>query len=101
MIYKRKLVASFILLLIFSIGFIFVNCNSSEDFTKGNEVANKIENFRKEKSRLPNSLTEIGIKETESGPIYYKKESESKYILWFGKGLGESVTYDSETKQWK
>ena len=68
---------------------------------KGSEAVVKIEKFRNEKGRLPNSLSEAGIVETESGPIYYRKESESKYILWFGKELGESVTYDSETKQWK
>jgi hypothetical protein len=67
---------------------------------KGNEVATKIENFRKERNRLPSSLTEIGIEESENGPIFYRKESESKYILWFGKELGESVTYNSDSKQW-
>ncbi len=76
-------------------------CNFDGKIAKGNEVVAKVENFRNEKGRLPNSLTEIGTVETESGPIYYEKKSESKYILWFGKELGESVTYDSDTKQWK
>ena len=76
-------------------------CSYSEKLAKGNEVIAKIESFRKEKGRLPNSLSEIRIEETESGSIYYRKESESKYILWFGKELGESVAYDSDTKQWK
>ena len=77
------MIISFIFLLIFSVSFFLVNCNSNEKFTQGNEVVSKIENFRKVKGRLPNSLTEIGIEETESGPIYYKKESETKYTLWF------------------
>ncbi|MGI8641038.1 MAG: hypothetical protein ACR2MG_13975 [Pyrinomonadaceae bacterium] len=76
-------------------------CASDAKIKEGNEVAVKIENFRSEKGRLPNSLTEVGIAEMESGPIYYDKKSESKYILWFGKELGESVVYDSDTKQWK
>lgn len=79
----------------------FFACSYNEKLKQGNEIVAKIEQFKSEKSRLPNSLSEIGIAETESGPIYYKKESETKYILWFGKELGESETYDSDTKQWK
>ena len=60
----------------------------------------KVEEFRKAERRLPNSLNEIGIIESENGPIYYRKEDETKYIIWFGKEVGESVTYDSDTKQW-
>ncbi len=86
--------------------FIFVTlftlcCAFHDKQVQGNEIVAKIEKFKTEKGRLPNSLGEIGIVETESGPIYYKKESESKYIVWFGKELGESATYDSDTKQWR
>lgn len=97
--YKIK----FFLTFLSAIGILFVAvaCNSNEKIAKGNEIIAKVENFRNERSRLPNSLTEIGVVETESGPVYCKKESESKYVLWFGKELGESVTYDSDTKQWK
>ncbi len=76
-------------------------CNHNEKFKQGNEVTTKVEKFRNEQGRLPNSLSEIGIEQTEGGPIYYKKESESKYIIWFGKELGESETYDSDSKKWK
>ncbi len=76
-------------------------CGYNGKIKQGNEVVAKVEKFRNEKGTLPNSLSEIGIEETESGPIYYKKESESKYIVWFGKKLGESETYDSDSKQWK
>lgn len=90
----KKLLLLVVLLISFS-------CGSTEKIKLGNEVVAKVEKFKTEKGRLPNNLTELGIKEHESGPIYYKKESESKYIVWFGKELGESVTYNSETKQWK
>ena len=75
--------------------------NSDERIKAGNEIIGKIEDFRKEKGRLPVSLSEIGIEEKEEGPIYYDRKSETRYILWFGTSLGESVTYDSETKKWE
>ncbi len=68
---------------------------------EGNEIVGKIESFRKDKGRLPDSLSEIGIKETEEGPIYYAKKSDTKYVLWFGAELGESVSYNSDTKKWE
>lgn len=89
----------FILLLI--LAFYISACSHSGKMKQGNELVSKIEKFKSEKGRLPESLSEIGIVETESGPIYYKKESDSKYIVWFGTSLGESMTYDSDTKQWR
>lgn len=75
-------------------------CGYGQKLRRGNEVIAMVEKFRSEKGRLPNSLSEIGIVETESGSIYYEKKSETKYIVWFGKELGESATYDSDTKEW-
>jgi hypothetical protein len=92
--YRYFLIIAMLRFSIFAFGY-------GEKIKQGNVVAAKIEKFKIEKGRLPDSLSEIGIVETESGPIYYKKESESKYILWFGKELGESMTYDSDEKQWK
>lgn len=96
---KLKFFLTFSLMLsIFSLA---LSCNSADKIAEGDKVIIKIEKFRNETGRLPNSLTEIDISEKESGPIYYQKKSDSKYILWFGKELGESMVYDSETKEWK
>ena len=80
-----------------------LSCSLTEDrkTARGNEIVRKVEDFKKEKGRLPESLSEIGIEEKLEGPIYYRKESGEKFILWFGTSLGESVKYDSDSKQWK
>jgi hypothetical protein len=93
---KEKLLT---VILLFVIG--QIACGYGQKITQGNSVVVKIEKFKIEKNRFPDSLTEIDIIEDESGPIYYEKKTETKFILWFGKELGESMTYDSETKQWK
>ncbi|HLM02737.1 MAG TPA: hypothetical protein VK400_16915 [Pyrinomonadaceae bacterium] len=64
-------------------------------------IIEKIEGFKVKENRLPNSLSEIGVAETEEGPIYYRKISETRYEVWYGTKLGESVTYDSERKTWE
>ena len=67
----------------------------------GNRLVAEVETFRKNNGRLPTSLSEIGHKDTEKGPLYYRKENESRYVIWFGTQLGESVTYDSQTQRWE
>lgn len=68
---------------------------------EGDEIVKKVERFRESKGRLPNSLSEIGVEEKEEGPIYYDKKSETRYVVWFGTVLGESVKYDSDKREWK
>ena len=41
----------------------------------------------------------IGMEDSESGPVYYQKTSDSTYIVWFPTILGESATYESSTKK--
>jgi hypothetical protein len=65
----------------------------------GNTVVSKVEEYRRAKGRLPNSLSEVGIEEDEGCPCYCKTGDDS-YIVWYGTSLGESDTYSSETKKW-
>ena len=67
---------------------------------EGDKIISKIERFREERRRLPESLSEVGIEEKEEGPIYYEKKSDTKFVLWFGMELGGSVIYDSEARKW-
>jgi len=60
----------------------------------------KIEAFQKTHGRLPDSFAEIVVIEDESGPVYYKKQDDDSYIVWYGLSLGESETYDSRTRSW-
>jgi len=67
---------------------------------EGAAIIEKIEMFKAKNSRLPESLADIGLKETERGPLYYRKTSDTSYEIWFGAELGESVTYNSQSKTW-
>lgn len=66
----------------------------------GDDVVSRVEAFKATHGKLPDSLSDIGIKETEDGPIYYQEISDDRYEVWYGAALGESVTYDSQTKEW-
>lgn len=87
-----------LLFLLLILAFAVVGCNTSRHKAGDNVVA-KVEKFRKSNGRLPNALSDIGIKEDESCPCYCKTGDDS-YIVWYGTTLGESDTYDSRTKKW-
>ncbi|MBI3477763.1 MAG: hypothetical protein HY010_18675 [Acidobacteria bacterium] len=65
----------------------------------GNAVVSKVEEFKRTNGRLPNSLSEAGVEKDENCPCYCKTTGNT-YIAWYGTTLGESDTYDSETKKW-
>lgn len=98
-----RLKSIYIIALMFVLVILFSSCRFfwRENFNLGNEAIAKIENFKKDNGRLPESLAEIGIKETEGGPIFYHKKSPSRYLVWFTTGFDDGYFYDSETKEWK
>jgi hypothetical protein len=70
--------------------------------TAGNEIIVQIEAFKSEKGRLPENLKELGLPETEQGPIYYDKRKDGMYytVSYSGASIGESTYYDSEDGVW-
>ncbi len=92
----------FILLLIF-FWIIFLKDARENRLMKQSQILiEKIEDFRKTKGRLPNSLYEIGIKEEEGiDVLYYDKRDSLHYTISFGTSLGESMFFYSDTKQWE
>jgi hypothetical protein len=67
---------------------------------QGNGLVLNIEKFRREQGRLPGSVEELAITDADTLRLFYAKCSESRYIVWFGTTLGESMTYTSETRRW-
>jgi len=66
----------------------------------GNKLIARVEQFRKQNGRLPESAAEMGIQEDESGPVFYQKQLATHYIVWYGTGVGESMVYDSGIGHW-
>jgi hypothetical protein len=70
------------------------------DIRQANKVIASVNSFQSRNGRLPNTLADMGLEDSESGPVYYRKTSDRTYIVWFGTVLGESATYESSTKKW-
>jgi len=71
-----------------------------QDFRDANLVIRRVETFRNEKGRLPDSLEDLGAKNLPD-QIYYQRVDAKDYQVWFSTALGESEIYESATKQWR
>ena len=76
-------------------------CTTSDKQAQAERMVEKIELFRAENKRLPESVEELGFEESEQGPVYYRKRNDEHYEVWYGTSLGESVTYLSDQKAWR
>ncbi|HEY2858730.1 MAG TPA: hypothetical protein VGJ21_09970 [Terracidiphilus sp.] len=66
----------------------------------GNRDAFKIDAYRQRTGRVPARLEDLGVDVSEDGPICYERCSDTRYILWFGTTLGESMSFDSAKRTW-
>jgi hypothetical protein len=72
----------------------------SRNIRKGNEIVGRIEAFRQQQHGLPSSLAEAGMSESDQGKYFYKRCTDTRYIVWFGTSLGESMNWDSISHRW-
>ncbi len=95
-------VTLFVIFVLFSFWLTSLNDSGIGGLIKqGNEVVEKIEDFRKISGRLPDSLKEIGVYESEQGPIFYEKRGDSEYAIFFSIGFDEMKAYYSDSKKWE
>lgn len=82
--------------------FYFRTARENRLMAKGDEMVKVIEDFYREKGRLPYSLEEIKIQEGEgSDAVFYNKRDSIHYTLSFGMSLSESKIYYSDSKRWE
>lgn len=99
---KRSFLLGLIILVILSLGLTACQSPDKQQLAKeGSVIVEKIESFRKEKGRLPESLTEVDKNMNSEDPFFYTKESPTRYTLSAVLGLTHFYEYDSETKEWK
>ena len=65
------------------------------------KIVQAIEQYRKQNGKLPASIAELGVKESEEGPAFYERKTDTRYVVWYGTTLGESRTYDSDLGHWE
>lgn len=87
-------------IIIFFLPILISSCTDKREKI-GVDVYLKIVQYKKTNGRLPNKLNDIGVEEKMDGQIYYQKQTDSTFIIYYGGGLGESIVFDPLTKEWK
>lgn len=101
---KKKLLIGIIAALaaVIAAAVISGNIHDRKLMQEGDVIVQKVEHYRQTNGRLPENLREMGLPESEGGPLYYDKSKDGQnYTVSFGTALGESTTYHSETKEWR
>ena len=70
------------------------------EYRASSDLIERVEDFRRREGRLPASLGDLGVLESEECPCY-RRISTADYRVWFGTVLGESLTYDSGAQAWR
>jgi hypothetical protein len=73
------------------------------DINHGNKLVCEIEKYRERFSTYPEDLNFANSNFTKNGEsmFFYERINENIFIIWFGTVfLGESILYDSRTKEW-
>ena len=70
------------------------------EIREGNRLISDIEAFRRDHGRLPAELSEFSKGTAEQEKLFYQRCDETRYIVWFGTTLGESMTYHSRSRGW-
>ena len=66
----------------------------------GESIYLKVIQYQKTNGHLPDKLNDLGIEDKTEGLVYYQKQTDSTFIIYYGGGLGESIVYDPKTKKW-
>ncbi|MGA9768378.1 MAG: hypothetical protein WBV94_05010 [Blastocatellia bacterium] len=62
---------------------------------------NRVELFRKDHGRLPDSLAEIGLPDDMVTQPFYNKRGDSSYEVYYTFGFDDSLVYHSDLKKWE
>ena len=87
-------------IIIFFLSILISSCTDKREKI-GEDIYLKIVQYKKTNGRLPHKLNDIGVEEKMEGPIYYQKQTDSTFIIYYGGGFGESIVFDPFTKEWK
>lgn len=84
--------------------FLFISscCNIICERQKHAElIIEKVERFRLETGKFPESVKEIGLDDKQMHLSFYTKIDSTEYEVWYGLDLGTSKIYNSKSKKWR
>jgi hypothetical protein len=112
LIFMRRVVIIIGVFILILLGYYFCYLRNARDnrlMKEGNTLIELIDAYKNKNRKLPDSLTDIGVKTNNSGGygddkssgIFYSKVDNVHYFLSYGTSLGESNYYYSDSQKWE
>ncbi len=100
-VYIKMKMINFKTILILLCSICVFSCSLNDEKKQSAEIIiKKIELFKSNENRFPESVKELGLKEEMDSAVFYEKLNDSAYIVWYGLSVGESNVYRSSSKNW-
>lgn len=99
---RKKVVIGLAISIFFAIAAIlYFRYTEDKSYTsKGNELIDKVEEYKQKNGELPETVSDLGIIETMGEGPYYEKIDSLKYIVFFNIGFDDRKVYYSHLKKW-
>jgi hypothetical protein len=99
---KKIIIGILAIILISVVVFFYLRIAEDEEYKEaGSLLVEKVEKYKLENGKLPETVSELHLKsEMGEGP-YYEKIDSLKYIVYFNIGFDDMFMYNSETNIWK
>jgi len=92
---------SVVVLIVVASVFYLRNTENRNYKAKGKQLIEKVEKYKKEYGKLPESTSDLGVQaEMGEGP-YYEKLDSTNYTVYFNIGFDNTLMYHSDTGEWK
>ena len=99
---KKLFIYLFIIFFAIYLIFLFLRFKENKSYIeKGNKIVNKIYEYKTIHKKLPNKLSDIYLDlEMGEGP-YYKKMSDSIFIVFYNIGFDDKIIFKSNLNKWE
>lgn len=101
---KALIITLSIFLVLFAFWFFYLRTAQTDSLIEqGNSIVQKIEKYKTEYNKLPNSLEDIGIPVVSEidPPLYYEKRDSIHYTVAFSTSPDNSKIYYSDSRKWE
>lgn len=70
-------------------------------FQTGTEAIKRIDRYRQEYGRVPESLKELGFSKVDPDDLFYQKCGDHEYTICFELGFDDEMTYNQASRSWE
>lgn len=99
---KKSIIGILVVVIVLLGAFFYMRISENQEYKeKGSLLIEKVEKYKLQYGKLPESVKDLNIQsEMGEGP-YYEKIDSIKYTVYFNIGFDNTLNYYSDTGEWE